>query len=156
MDEEGKPNIITIAWSIPLSMSPPLVAISVGKTRYSHQLIKNTKEFVINIPSKGLAKQATICGSLSGRTVDKFKRSGLTPEPARCVKPPLIKECIAHLECQLVNEIETGDHTLFVGKVLAATAEENLFDVQWDVSRAKPLMHVSGRTYTAPAEPFTS
>ncbi|MEM3737399.1 MAG: flavin reductase family protein [Candidatus Bathyarchaeia archaeon] len=122
----GRPNIITLAWSTPLSFTPSLVGISISPQRYSHDLIAKTGEFVVNIPTAAIAAQALICGRISGREVDKFQVSGLTPKPSRRVRPPIINECAAHLECRVVNSITTGDHTLFVGEILAAYANKNL------------------------------
>lgn len=117
---DGKPNIITLAWSTPLSHNPPLLGISVGLERYSHEVIAKSGEFVVNIPIIDLIKQTIFCGERSGRDIDKFKETNLTPIPSLRVKAPSIQECVAHLECKVVQSIRTGDHTLFVGEVLAA------------------------------------
>ncbi len=144
VDKEGKPNIITLAWSTPVSFNPPIVTISVGPQRYSHKLIEETREFVINVPQMDLAKETLFCGRNSGRKVDKFKATGLTKEPARKVKPPLIKECIAHLECKVVNRFTSGDHTLFLGEVVAASVGEGFFSERFDVRKLRPIFHVGG------------
>lgn len=124
----GKPNIITMGWSMFCSGNPPMVAISVGKTRHSHKLISETKEFVYTFPGEDLEKEMLYCGTHSGRDVDKFKETGLKAVKARSVKPPLIEECIANFECQVVGEYDTGDHTIFVGKILAAWISEKARD----------------------------
>jgi len=149
---EGARNIVTLAWNTPVSHSPMLVAIAVAKKHYSTELITKSGEFVINVPNVNLLKQVQYCGSVSGRNEDKFKNSGLTPEPANKVKPPLIKECIANLECKVVQTISSGDHSLFIGEVLAASAEEGLFDgiIDTDDQRAKTLHHLGGDSYTTP------
>jgi flavin reductase (DIM6/NTAB) family NADH-FMN oxidoreductase RutF len=122
--KSGKPNIITIAWTAILSMSPFMVGIAVAPKRHSHKLISESKEFVINIPAFELEKQMALCGAKSGKTVDKFKESGLTPLKSEKVKAPRIAEYYAWLECKLVNSIETGDHTFFVGEVVASKERE--------------------------------
>jgi len=147
---QGKANIITIAWQTPVSHTPMLVAISVGKTRYSHELLEKSKEFVINIPAVDLLKETAFCGSVSGRKVDKFKESGLTPIKADKVNAPLIKECIGHLECKLVEIVPCGDHTILVGEVVTAWADEELFDGYWIVDKAKLIHHLGGTKYTTP------
>ncbi|MDI6641544.1 MAG: flavin reductase family protein, partial [Elusimicrobiota bacterium] len=111
-DETGKPNIIPLGWSMPTSHQPPLVAISVGNTRYSYKLISKTKEFVLSFPSEKMSKEVMFCGTHSGQDIDKFKETGLTALPAKTVKPPLIKECIVNFECKVVSELKTGDHTI--------------------------------------------
>lgn len=128
ISKADEPNIIAVAWIIPTSFKPPLLAISVGKTRYSHKLLEETGEFVVNIPAKELLDKVEYCGSTSGRNVNKFEKAGLTPNPAKKVKAPIIEECVAHIECRVVDRLPTGDPTLFVGEVLAAYADEELFN----------------------------
>jgi flavin reductase (DIM6/NTAB) family NADH-FMN oxidoreductase RutF len=150
-DKEGKPNIITLAWTSPLSIRPPLVAIVIGKGRYSHKLLEETGEFVVNIPSEDLIDQTHFCGTTSGRRVDKFKETGLTALPAKKVGVPIIKECIAHLECRITERIPAGDHTIFIGEVLAAYADEEFFDVRWDLTKPKrPILHIGNKAYAKP------
>jgi flavin reductase (DIM6/NTAB) family NADH-FMN oxidoreductase RutF len=148
----GKPNVMTAAWQTPVSKNPPLVAVSIAPGRYSHQLIEESREFVLNIPTHDILKKVHGCGKVSGREVDKFQKYELTPFPASKVNPPLIKECIAHLECTLRDSVKVGDHTLFVGEVLSASVEEDLFDdfLKVDDLRAKTLHHLGSDTYTCP------
>ncbi|MDI6805759.1 MAG: flavin reductase family protein, partial [Candidatus Bathyarchaeia archaeon] len=120
----GKPNIITLAWAMPTSINPPLVAISIAPRRYSHALIEETKEFVVNIPTMEILRETLFCGRRSGRDLDKFKEAGLTPAPAKKVKPPIIKECVAHLECRLHSQFTIGDHTIFIGEIVEAYVEK--------------------------------
>ena len=154
ISKEGKYNIITVGWNMPVSIKPPCIAISIGTKRYSYGLLKESGEFVINIPEKNIIEKVQYCGITSGIKFDKFKETGLTPLPARKVKPPIIKECIGHIECKIVKSIESGDHTLFIGEVLCAYAEESLYTNAWDVSKAKPLQTVIDGTYTIPQEPI--
>lgn len=101
----GKANLITLAWTMPVSINPPLLAVSIAPRRHSYKLIQETKEFVINIPTMKFVKETLFCGRKSGRDVDKFKETKLTPLPAKTVKAPIIKECVAHLECKLYKRI---------------------------------------------------
>ncbi len=142
--KDGKANIITIAWSMPVSMNPPMVAISVTPQRHSYKLIEETQEFVINIPTMDILREVLFCGRVSGKEVDKFKESGLTSAPAKIVKCPIIKECVAHLECKLHSKIVTGDHVLFVGNVLSAYVNEGVFDTKFDLRKIKPVLHIGG------------
>lgn len=136
--------------NMPISAKPPLLAIGISPERYSHRLIKETREFVVNVPPKDLVKQVVFCGSVSGREHDKFEGAGLTPIQASKVKPPLIKECVSHLECKLVAEYRCGDHTLFVGEVVAAHVNEGyLKEGELDVLKAQPISH-RGRYYFTP------
>lgn len=153
--EKGKPNIITLAWAMPASIDPPLVAISVGKSRYSHDLIRSSGEFVINVPSEDLLEEVRFCGSKSGSKVDKFEASGLTPEDSEEVDVPRIEECVGHLECKLINELTAGDHTVFIGKVLYGSVDENLFDQEsekFDLRQFRPIFHVGGPDFVTSGE----
>jgi flavin reductase (DIM6/NTAB) family NADH-FMN oxidoreductase RutF len=142
-----KPNIITLGMYSPISHNPPLVAISVSPKRHSHKLINETKEFTVNVPSQDLLKQTISCGSTSGRNHNKFKETGLTPIPALHVKSPLIKECISNLECKVVASYELGDHTLYIGEVLAVHVEEKMFKKSLDISKARTLSHKGGKYF---------
>lgn len=141
----GNPNIITLAWAMPTSISPPLVAVSIGNRKHSHTLIEETKEFVVNIPTIDILKETLFCGRVSGKNRDKFKEAGLKPMPARKVKPPIIKECVAHLECKLNTQFATGDHTVFVGEVVEAYANKDaLAGDKYNLEEAKMIFHLGG------------
>ncbi len=141
VDEKDNPNIITLAWSMVTSFKPPMVAISVAPERYSHNLIKKGREFVVNVPNMDIVKETLFCGRNSGRDVDKFRATGLTPLPARRVKPPIIKECVAHLECRVEDTLTTGDHTIFVGEVVSASVNKGIFEKGFDPESIRPILH---------------
>ena len=144
VDKAGKTNVITLAWSMPVSINPPIVAISIAPKRYSHQLIEKTREFVVNVPTMDIVRETLFCGRRSGKTYDKFKETRLTPLPAKMVQPPIIKECVAHLECKLHQQITVGDHTLFIGRVLTAYVDDGVFDNKFDLKKVKPIYHMGG------------
>mgnify|MGYP001067477619 CR=1 FL=1 len=145
--KNGRPNIITLAWAMPTSISPPLVAISIAPKRHSHTLVEETKEFVVNIPTMKILKETLFCGRRSGRNYDKFKETGLTPSPAKKVKPPIIKECVAHLECKLHSQFAAGDHTIFVGEIIEAYANKEAFTNKYDLEKAKMIFHLGGNDF---------
>ncbi len=118
-------NIITIGMVHIFSFNPPLIGIGISPKRYSFELIKKAKEFVVNIPTQEILKAVSYCGEHSGRDGDKFQATGLTREPPKKITTPAIKECPVKFECQLIKEIETGDHTWFIGEVVSVTADEN-------------------------------
>lgn len=151
--KEGKPNIITLGMYMSISIRPPMVCIGVAPKRYSHGLIEETGEFVVNVPSIDLEEEMHYCGVKSGRDVDKFAETGLTPIPAKKVKPPLIKECFGHLECRVVQSHVCGDHTLFVGEVVATSVDEEVMkgDVL-DVLRARPIVQKNHVYFTVTDE----
>jgi flavin reductase (DIM6/NTAB) family NADH-FMN oxidoreductase RutF len=126
MDAEGKPNIIGLAWWTICSWDPPMMAVSVGKKRYSRECIDATGEFVVCILGEEHARGAWVCGSKSGRKGNKYEFAGLTPVTSAKVKTPTIGEAHLAFECKVTGKLETGDHILYVGEVLAVrgTGEE--------------------------------
>ncbi|MCM8783894.1 MAG: flavin reductase family protein [Candidatus Omnitrophica bacterium] len=145
---KDKTNIVTLAWTTPVSHNPPLVAICIHQNHFSHGLIKESKEFVINVPDEGLIEKVHRCGTVSGREIDKFKEFGLTPLKAEKVAPPLIKECFAHLECRVVDIYSRGDHSIILGEVLCAQIKEGLFKEVLDIEHIKTLHHLGANFYT--------
>ncbi|MFQ6014151.1 MAG: flavin reductase family protein [Anaerolineae bacterium] len=145
----GQPNVMTVAWVTPLSFDPPLVGVAISPRAFTHQMIKQSEFFVLNVPGRSLAEQVEKCGRVSGQEVDKFAVVGLTPTDAVEVEAPWIEECLAHLECGVVNAITLGDHTLFVGRVITAWAEEEAFEETWllEEEELKPLHHLGASFY---------
>ena len=139
-----KPNIIAIAWIMPVSRNPPLLALSVSPKRYSHKLIVEGGEFVVNIPTYELRDQVLFCGRRSGRSLDKFEKTGLTMEPSKNVKVPRIRECVAFLECKLEMVISAGDHDIFVGRVVHTCVKKGIMRESgvYDLKAARSLLHL--------------
>ena len=119
IDKNGRPNIMGLSWWMFTSGKPTMIAIAVGNTRYTHECIEYCKEFVICFPSEEQKEGAWLCGTASGRDGDKFKETGFTPIPSKVVKPPIIGDSTVAYECKVVDKMETGDHTLYVGEVVA-------------------------------------
>lgn len=127
-DGEGNYNIITIAWTGIICSDPPMLYISVRPERYSYEMIKNTKEFVINLPNKKLCKALDFCGVKSGRDVNKFQYLNLTPEKSNYVNAPSIGEAPVNLECKVRDIIALGSHDMFIGEIVGVSVEEKLMD----------------------------
>jgi flavin reductase (DIM6/NTAB) family NADH-FMN oxidoreductase RutF len=147
-----KPNIITIAWIGIVCSEPPMLSISIRKNRYSHHIIRDTGEFVVNITTRKLAEQTDVCGVTSGRDSDKFKLAGLTPELASKVMVPLIKECPINLECQTRTVLELGSHDMFVAEIVATHIDEGILDEDGriDIQKLDPLVYCTkAREYWA-------
>jgi len=149
VDEDGKPNIITIAWAGTVCSIPPMVGISIRPSRYSHQLISSSREFVVNMPTADQLRAVDYCGMVSGRDVDKFKATGFTPIPGTRIKTPLIKECPVNMECQVKHIISLGAHDLFVAEIVANHIDEEALDAkgQLDIERVKPLAYNGVQKY---------
>jgi len=148
-DEKGTTNIITLAWHTPISRNPPFYGVSISPHRYSHRLIENTKEFIVNFIPYSLVEAAHYCGTHSGRTTEKLCATGLTLIPSKKLKTPRIKEGYAHLECTLNRQITVGDHTLFIGEVVAVSANKDAFiNDLLRTDRIHPLYYIGENSYT--------
>lgn len=121
-------NLITIGWTGTICTQPSMVSISVRPERYSYQLIKDSGEFVINLPTRKLVRAVDWCGVKSGRDYDKFAEMKLTPLPASMVSCPILAESPVNLECQVTQVIPLGSHDLFLAKVTAVDVDEALLD----------------------------
>lgn len=121
-------NIITVSWTGTICTNPPMVSISIRPSRFSYELIKNSGEFVINLPGRSLTKAADFCGVRSGRDVDKFAYLKLNKEKGSKVDAPLIKEAPLSIECKVKDLIELGSHHMFIADVVAVDVEEAYID----------------------------
>ncbi len=151
VDAQGKPNIITLGEVFNLSIvQPVIVGIAIAKPRYSYELIRESGEFVVNIPHAGMVQKVDQCGCVSGRDVDKFAAFELTALPAEHVKPPLIAECPINIECRVLGIEEIGDHDLFKGEVVAQHVDESLLDTHGRIQIAdlNPLNFILGEYWS--------
>ena len=123
-----KSNILTVAWTGTICTDPAMVYISIRKERYSYDIVKSTKQFVINLTTKDLAYATDYAGVKSGKNIDKFKELNLTKEKANKVTCPLIKESPLSIECEIVEIKELGSHVMFIAKVLCVDADEKYID----------------------------
>jgi flavin reductase (DIM6/NTAB) family NADH-FMN oxidoreductase RutF len=134
--KDGKPNAMGLGWWSFTSMNPPLLLVSIGKSRYTLECIRHAKDFVACFPSADQAAGAWTCGTQTGRGRDKLKEAGLTAVPSNKVKSPTIEGCTAAFECVVVNEIETGDHIVVVGEIVASRGDPDrpmhLYSVFYD------------------------
>lgn len=148
---KGEANIMTMSWHTMLDFEPPLVGCVISNRNYSFELLKSSRECVINIPTVELAKQVVGCGNTSGRTVDKFSRFGLTPAAAACVKAPLIDECHANLECKIVDGKLINKYNFFILEVLKAWIDPSHKDPRTIHHRGKGAFMVAGETVKLPS-----
>ncbi len=115
-----KANVMTMSWHMMIDFEPPMVACVISNRNYTFEILKETKECVINIPTEDLAEQVVGVGNISGKRVDKFKKFQLTQEPAELVQAPLIKECFANLECRVTDMKMTEKYNIFILEVVKA------------------------------------
>ena len=144
-----KSNIITVAWTGILNTNPAMCYISVRPERYSHDIIKENGEFVINLTTEKLARATDWCGVRIGRDYDKFKEMKLTKEKGNFVKAPLIKESPVSVECRVKEIIPLGSHDMFVAEVLSIDADEKFIDEKgaFDISKCNLMAYANGGYY---------
>jgi flavin reductase (DIM6/NTAB) family NADH-FMN oxidoreductase RutF len=129
-NQDGIRNIITIAWTGIVNSEPPMTYVSVRKTRYSHQLIEQSGEFVINLPSEDMTFAMDYCGVKSGKDVDKFQTQNLTPVSGDQVACPMILEAPVNLECVVREVREYPSHDMFVAEIVGVHVEEKYLDAK--------------------------
>lgn len=141
-----KSNIITVAWTGIINTNPAMVYISVRPTRYSYNLIKEQKEFVINLTTRSLTRATDWCGVKSGANVDKFKEMKLHKEKASIVKCPMIQESPVSVECKVKEIKELGSHTMFMAEVVAINVDEKYIDNKgaFDITKCDLMAYANG------------
>lgn len=147
-------NVMPASWTAAVSHNPPRIGVAVAPVHLTHDLIRQSEVFALNVPGRPLAEQVDRAGTISGRDLDdKLAEVGLTAAEADTIDVPLIEECLGHVECGLVDALELGDHVWFVGQVLAAQVDEDAFDDAWllgEDEEKKPLLHLGGPVYALP------
>lgn len=148
-DKQGKTNILTVAWTGTVCTNPPMAYISVRPERYSYRMLRETGEFVINLTTEKLAFATDYCGVKSGRDIDKWKETGLTPIPASVVKAPLIAESPVSIECRVTEVKELGSHHMFLAEVAAVSVDEAYIDQKgrFELQKAAPIVYSHGEYY---------
>ncbi len=151
-DSEGKPNIMTVAWGGICCSQPPCVTVSLRKATYSYGNIMARKAYTVSIPSVRYLREADYAGITSGRNVDKFAETGLTAARSALVDAPYVEEFPVVLECRLLQAIELGLHTLFIGEIVDVKADEDVLGADGlpDISRACPVHFRPRRAHLLP------
>ena len=150
---DGGYNVMAASWVSPISEEPPLVALAIGKESYTHELIRETKEFTINFVGEEHADMVYKAGTLSGRRVDKWKLLGLEPLESKKISVPGIRGCYGFLECYLENMVDAGECSLFIARIVASHVKRDLYTrYGWDLKRAKILLHLRGRAFVLPGK----
>jgi flavin reductase (DIM6/NTAB) family NADH-FMN oxidoreductase RutF len=141
-DSNNKPNVMTIAWGGICCSVPPCVTISLRKATYTYGNIKEKQAYTLSVPSEAFAREADYFGMVSGRDVDKFKETGLTPVKSVLVDAPYVAEFPMILECKVIHTYEIGLHTQFIGEVLDVKIEEGLLreDGKPDIEKIRPVV----------------
>lgn len=140
-DKVGKPNVMTVAWGGICCSAPPCVSICVREATYTYASLVEHKAFTISIPSENYVKEADYIGIASGKDVDKFAETGLTPVKSDLVNAPYVGEFPLALECKVIHSHKLGLHTLFVGEILDIKANEHVLGEKGpDIDKIKPFL----------------
>ena len=153
-DKKENYNIITIGWTGTICSEPPMLYISVRPSRHSHDIIKRTGEFVVNLTTKKLAYATDLCGVKSGRSVNKFEKLKLTPVPGAQVSAPLIKESPMNIECRVKDVISLGSHDMFIADVLCVHADKKYINKKgaFNFAAIEPICFCHGKYYAVGKE----
>jgi flavin reductase (DIM6/NTAB) family NADH-FMN oxidoreductase RutF len=145
----SNPNVMPAVFVTPLSIDPPLIGVAVHPARHTHDMIKFSEEFALNIPTRELLHHVQYVGSVTGAELNKLELTRLPTFAARKVDAPLLEGCVGWIECGVHDAFTIGDHTLFVGKVVAAQAEKDAFDETWLLTdpEERPLHYLGVNFY---------
>jgi flavin reductase (DIM6/NTAB) family NADH-FMN oxidoreductase RutF len=147
----GRANVMTMSWHMMIDFEPPILACVISNRNYTFNILKKTKECVINIPTVELAKKVVACGNTSGRNVDKFKKFGLTPSTAAYVQAPLIDECYANLECRVIDMKLVIQYNIFIVEVVKAWIDRSQKHPRTIHHHGKGTFAVDGETIKLPS-----
>ncbi len=140
-DEAGSPNIMTAAWGGICCSKPPCLTVSLQKPRHSYAAIMSRKAYTVSVPSQSQVVAADYCGIVSGRDHDKFAELGLTPVRSDLVDAPYVAEFPLVIECKVIQVLDLGQHTMFVGEILDVKVDEAaLVGGKPDPERIQPIV----------------
>ncbi|MBR7116487.1 MAG: flavin reductase family protein [Clostridia bacterium] len=144
-----KYNVLTVAWTGILATIPPRTYVSIRPQRYSHALLSESGEFVINLPTAAMAREVDYIGIYTGAKVDKFKECGITAVPSESVAPPTVGECPVALECRVCEVMHMGTHDVFIADIVGITADESIIDGSGKIrfDRADLLAYAHGEYF---------
>lgn len=142
-------NVMTLAWLMPVSLDPPLIGVAIHPDRLTHEFVSKSEFFALNIPNLDLLSAVHRCGLESGRQGDKFISAGLTAVDAYELDLPLVGECVAHIECGVVDRARWGDHDLFIGEPIVVAAHDEAFNERWlpDTDSGRIIHHLRADYY---------
>ncbi|MBC7235409.1 MAG: flavin reductase [Chloroflexi bacterium] len=147
---KGEVHAAMVPWCCPISLEPPRIALAIHPSRYIHDMLPRSEECVLNIPGRPYAEQMLKCAEPEGADEEALRNMGLTLESGQRVEVPRIDEFLAHIECQLIDVLTPGDHSLFIVEVVGAWAETEAFQEHWlyqDVEELLPLHYLGGRQF---------
>lgn len=157
-NNEGKDNIFTVGWIGTACTKPPMITVAIRPERLSYEYIKETMEFVVNLPSKDLVKKVDFCGVRSGRTVDKVKEMNFSMKKCENISASLIEECPISLECKVKNITPLGSHDLFLAEIICSHINSDLIDPKGKIhfEKANLISYCHGEYFELNPKPLGS
>ncbi|MGL4572356.1 MAG: flavin reductase family protein [Clostridium sp.] len=151
-NNDGKENVFTVGWAGTVCTRPPMLSISIRPERLSYEYIKDSMEFVVNIPHAGMTKQVDFCGVRSGRKVDKIEEMKFTMKKCTHINASYIEECPINIECRVKSVTALGSHDMFVAEVLGSHINEDLIDEKGKIhfEQGDLLAYCHGEYYKLP------
>ncbi len=143
-DDSGKPNVMTVGWGGICNSNPPCVAISVRKETNTYQGLIKRKSFTINIPNEKFINESSYFGTASGNNVNKFEETGLTPVKSEFVDAPYIEEIPLNLECEVIQIVEIGSHTQFIGLIKNVKTDDSFDEQSPLIEQLNPIIYAVG------------
>ena len=157
-NKAGKTNVFTVGWTGTINTKPPMLYISIRPERLSYEYIKESMEFVVNLPSSDLVKKVDYCGVRSGKKNDKITEMGFTLKESHNVSVPYIDECPVNIECKVKNIIPLGTHDMFIAEVVASHVNEDLLDEKGKIhfENANMMSYCHGEYFPLSKKPIGS
>lgn len=157
-NKDGRVNVFTVGWTGTINTKPPMLYISIRPERLSYEYIKESMEFVVNLPGSNLVKAVDFCGVKSGKNVDKIKELGFTLGESSEISTPYINECYVNIECKVKDIIPLGTHDMFIAEVVKSHIDENLFDANGRIQfeNANVLAYCHGEYFPLQKHPTGS
>ena len=143
VEKDGKPNAMTAAWAVPVSHRPPLVVVHIAPQRYTHDIIMETKEFGLCILADDQMDISQHAGTVSGKKADKFGGELMKRRPSKAIGAPVLDGCAVTMECKLVNTLELGTHSMFIGEIMDVKCDSNVLSTggNVDVAKLQPFVY---------------
>lgn len=157
-NKASKTNVFTVGWTGTINTKPPMLYISIRPERLSYEYIKESMEFVVNLPSSDLVKKVDYCGVRSGKTNDKITEMGFTLKESTNIATPYIEECPVNIECKVTNILPLGTHDMFIAEVVGSHVNEDLFDEKGKIhfENANMLSYCHGEYFPLAKNPIGS
>jgi len=157
-NKSGKTNVFTVGWTGTINTKPPMLYISIRPERLSYEYIKESMEFVVNLPSSDLVKKVDYCGVKSGKKNDKITEMEFTLKESLNVSVPYIDECPVNIECKVTNILPLGTHDMFIAEVVGSHVDESLLDEKGKIhfENANMMSYCHGEYFPLSKKPIGS